>query len=456
VVTVILIAVLYSVMAVLQNLSPYFVPQEAELGRSPMGIEAAKMVLLLDRVLDQRGKLAEIGATMLAQPGGHPADRLVVAITLGEAQGGPAALERLEEIRDSSDWATIETPEGVREDLEAVADAEAIETLYSAGVEALSDAQRSRLESRYGWLGELALTHGEPEGSPERAALYEDAPWALLLVLFASSVFLVGVLGGLTMGIVAAVWYFTRRLPRRFVPTTPSGGEYLETFGVFLVGFTLLQIGAMVVAKLVGPAEWLELSMLFAQWVLLPAIFWPLTRGVRWREWREAVGWRAPRGVLREVLAGIGGYLAGVPLFYGSVVIATLMMLLSSHFLGEWSVPQTNRQVERLTGGFPGLVLFAILAMVWAPLVEETVFRGSLYRHLRSRRGVLFSAVLTAFLFGFLHPVGPLLVLPLMTLGFTFALIREWRGSLIAPIAAHCLHNSTVVVLTLLALRALG
>jgi membrane protease YdiL (CAAX protease family) len=38
---------------------------------------------------------------------------------------------------------------------------------------------------------------------------------------------------------------------------------------------------------------------------------------------------------------------------------------------------------------------------------------------------------------------------PVIALGFNFSLMREWRGSLIGPIAAHCLHNATVLLMVI-------
>ena len=38
---------------------------------------------------------------------------------------------------------------------------------------------------------------------------------------------------------------------------------------------------------------------------------------------------------------------------------------------------------------------------------------------------------------------------------FIFALMREWRGSLIAPMTAHALHNGTLLTLLLLVLWAM-
>jgi membrane protease YdiL (CAAX protease family) len=39
-----------------------------------------------------------------------------------------------------------------------------------------------------------------------------------------------------------------------------------------------------------------------------------------------------------------------------------------------------------------------------------------------------------------------------MALGFGFALLREWRGSLIAPMTAHALNNGIVMTFLIVAL----
>ena len=39
------------------------------------------------------------------------------------------------------------------------------------------------------------------------------------------------------------------------------------------------------------------------------------------------------------------------------------------------------------------------------------------------------------------------LTIPRLTLGFNLAMMREWSGSLIAPMTANCLHNATVLTL---------
>src|SRR5207245_6666160 len=70
-----------------------------------------------------------------------------------------------------------------------------------------------------------------------------------------------------------------------------------------------------------------------------------------------------------------------------------------------------------------------LLASVIAPIVEETVFRGVLYRHLREASAgfglilsVLCSATLVSFIFAVIHPQGLVAVPPLMGLAFAFCL----------------------------------
>lgn len=39
--------------------------------------------------------------------------------------------------------------------------------------------------------------------------------------------------------------------------------------------------------------------------------------------------------------------------------------------------------------------------------------------------------------------------------GVVFGLLREWRGSLVAPITAHCPHNAFISIVQIVALNAL-
>jgi membrane protease YdiL (CAAX protease family) len=101
-------------------------------------------------------------------------------------------------------------------------------------------------------------------------------------------------------------------------------------------------------------------------------------------------------------------------------------------------------------------VLF--LAAVVAPIVEETMFRGVLYRHLREAFGrlgavlsVMLSATLVSFIFAVIHPQGWPFVPTLMSLAIAFNIAREWRGTLVPCMVAHGIHNAVVTTFVIVA-----
>lgn len=77
--------------------------------------------------------------------------------------------------------------------------------------------------------------------------------------------------------------------------------------------------------------------------------------------------------------------------------------------------------------------------------MEETVFRGAFYRSLRFGNGVLIAGLVNGVIFAALHPQGWMGIPALTAMGFGFALIREWRDSLIAPMTAHAINNGLLV-----------
>ena len=107
------------------------------------------------------------------------------------------------------------------------------------------------------------------------------------------------------------------------------------------------------------------------------------------------------------------------------------------------------------------LLQVILLASVLAPLVEESMFRGVLYRHLRNataRLGrtasFLVSAVVVSFLFAVIHPQGILAVPALMALAVGLTILREWRGSLLPSMMVHGIHNGLTTFVLVQALRS--
>ena len=98
------------------------------------------------------------------------------------------------------------------------------------------------------------------------------------------------------------------------------------------------------------------------------------------------------------------------------------------------------------------LLFWTLMACVWAPIVEETMFRGALFGYLRRRAPWAISGILTAFVFAAVHPQGWIGIPLLATIGFILSAVREWRGSIIASMSAHALNNASAVLMLVLLL----
>lgn len=95
--------------------------------------------------------------------------------------------------------------------------------------------------------------------------------------------------------------------------------------------------------------------------------------------------------------------------------------------------------------GVSGLLLMILLA----PVVEELVFRGLVYRMLREQWGIAVSVVISSVFFSLLHQ--GLIVSPQLLGGIIFALAYEWSRSLWVSIGLHIGANSAVYLLSRLA-----
>lgn len=95
-----------------------------------------------------------------------------------------------------------------------------------------------------------------------------------------------------------------------------------------------------------------------------------------------------------------------------------------------------------------------LMVVVIAPVVEETLFRGLLFRALGVQRPFWSAALISGVLFGLIH--GQLgAILPITLLGLALALILGRTHNLLASVTAHALQNGYVTIITLLSAWAL-
>ena len=134
---------------------------------------------------------------------------------------------------------------------------------------------------------------------------------------------------------------------------------------------------------------------------------------------------------------------------YGLMIISFLIVNMVCIILTKNATSVNQEAVEAL----PKLVLF-ILGVIWAPVVEETVFRGTIRRFVNSKW--LF-VLLSAFVFGFLHAIGEgslfeiiITTLPYATLGGWLAYIYYKTDNLANNIMIHGIWNLFAVIVSIL------
>lgn len=309
---------------------------------------------------------------------------------------------------------------------------------------ALQDrAQREAFRDRHGFFADLALSFAHPANDPQRQALLEQARRVYARTTGASLALLAGVIAGGVMFCVGLGLLLAGRITRALTPPTPGGSVYLEAFALFLLAFVgySLGLGALADAGVEVPA----LVTSLGRWLLLLAALWPVVRGQRFRQTRVELGWHTGRGALRELAAGVLGYFAFLPVIALGVGITLVLRGLLDAPLPVHPIAERSSA----SGPFAAIDLY-LLAAVWAPVVEETLFRGAFYRHLRGRWSVVASGLFSAFIFAAIHPQGLIAVPALMMIAFMLACLREWRSSLIAPVTAHALNNAAIVTILML------
>jgi membrane protease YdiL (CAAX protease family) len=104
---------------------------------------------------------------------------------------------------------------------------------------------------------------------------------------------------------------------------------------------------------------------------------------------------------------------------------------------------------QEIISAFPrsgaGIVLFVLVAVVMAPLFEEVVFRGFLFRGFANSWGWVWGAVVSSAIFGIAHLQLDVFV-PLAALGFALAWVYRRTGSLWTCIAMHAIFNAVAVL----------
>ncbi|MHC4590320.1 MAG: lysostaphin resistance A-like protein [Planctomycetota bacterium] len=279
--------------------------------------------------------------------------------------------------------------------------------------EALGPTDRALLVDELGWFGELAMAPSGSRDAAAREAALRPARIAAAIIVAVEVLGVLALSAGFIGLVLAVVFTLTGRLRSNFGSAQP--------------------------------------------WHAI-ALAWPVIRGVPWAQVRRDIGWTLGRLPWAEPFIGLGAYVMTLPLLAVGLAVTLFLMFIQGVAAGEQPVfgptggPAHPIIVDMAgTAVWPKIFLL-FLAAVAAPIVEETMFRGVLYRHLRDASAglgiavsVVLSVVINTFIFAVIHPQGLVAVPALMSLACGMALVREWRGTLIPSMVVHGVSNGLIM-----------
>jgi membrane protease YdiL (CAAX protease family) len=232
----------------------------------------------------------------------------------------------------------------------------------------------------------------------------------------------------------------------------PWGWGDLVVFFFFGIGGAILsaQVAAVAILVLMGvsPASYQKNPTALAAHATLAQALWSLVMmlflfaliRVRFDKpfWRE-IGWRDLR---LEGVSHASGYL--LCLLSGGA-LAILIQLASGFVSTDRKLP-----IQELFQTRESVLFVAATAILVAPLVEETVFRGFLYPVLARSWGVGAGVIVTGTLFGLVHSMqlsgGYGQIGLLMVVGIVLTYVRARTGTVVASYLLHLGYNTLLFV----------
>ena len=134
-----------------------------------------------------------------------------------------------------------------------------------------------------------------------------------------------------------------------------------------------------------------------------------------------------------------------VPAYVLLVAAEAAVVMATEGIFGRGPGIETQLQLPLDTISTAEKVMLLVGAVVAAPLAEEFLFRGLLYRYMRSRMRIPVAIGITSLVFAALH--GFLGLLPvLFVFGIVMAIMTQRFGTIVPSIALHALNNGIALL----------
>lgn len=215
------------------------------------------------------------------------------------------------------------------------------------------------------------------------------------------------------------------------------------------LGFGLLLcLGVgMLLATLVRTATTSDDTPTLARMIVSALCFHVGAIALTWRFLHEQqTGWVSGFRLHHRSGAAIGLGMLAIAIFLPIGGLLQKVSLWALDHLGLESGPQLALQAVRDSESFPEIFTLAFIAIVLAPVAEETLFRGILYPFLKDLGHPRLALWGTSALFALIH-FNLAIFLPLLLLALLLVWVYEKTDNLLAPIAAHAAFNAVNFIL---------
>ncbi len=135
----------------------------------------------------------------------------------------------------------------------------------------------------------------------------------------------------------------------------------------------------------------------------------------------------------------------GVSLFFGAIIGIVLGIIGYVYLLVIYK--NYGLYANKLTHNIKFDVFIIILYVILAPVFEEIIFRGIVYKGMRQWLPSIISIAISALIFAICHPY--MLVIPVFIVGLVTAWIYEKMGVLLPCIIIHSVYNAIILAVNM-------
>jgi membrane protease YdiL (CAAX protease family) len=250
--------------------------------------------------------------------------------------------------------------------------------------------------------------------------------------------------------------------PPRGIPPSPWG-PVGAVMAVLIVSLLAIALAGVVMAGVVAVTPWLRQAVetrgsgAGGDWIMailagLILVYFFVVAGLVVACWFRRGATAGNSLLLRSAQWRVWQYAAFAVVTVGCLIVLQQILFYVTGQFGAGQ-PDPSEDLERirrfLSYDQPGtLILIAVLAVVFAPLAEEFVFRGMLFAAFqKTRLGVIGSAVVLSALWSVMHwGYSSQNLVALFCLGLLFGYIVWRTGSLWPAIVGHGANNLVAVV----------